>query len=106
MRQDATWSERLSPLKTRSDEPPHYQDYDRANDSADETSAFAGLIPPDGLAKVCCYKGANDPQQRCQNKTLGLVLVAGMKESRDHPATNPIMMVQRTLIASSAGVAR
>ena len=42
-------SERLGPLKTRCDEPPHRQDYYRANDSADEPSAFQKLM--DGAGK-------------------------------------------------------
>src|SRR5262249_48931664 len=59
-------------------------DYDRANNCAYETGAFASLVPPDSLAKVRCYKSSNNPQQGCQNKTPGLVLVARMEESRDH----------------------
>ena len=78
-RQGAAWSERLGPLKTRCDEPPYYQDYNRANDCADETSVFVSLIPTDRLAKVCCYKSSNNPEQGCQNKALRLVLVPWMK---------------------------
>src|SRR5262249_60059832 len=55
----------------------------------DETSALSGLIPPDRLAKVCRNKSSNNPQQGCQYKTLGLVLVARMKESRDHSGQKP-----------------
>src|SRR6516225_11494831 len=79
----------LRPLKTRCDEAPHYQDYDRANDCADETSILAWLIPPDRLAKVCCYNSSNNPQHGSQNKPRRLPLVARMKEPRDHPRHKP-----------------
>src|SRR6516162_10362267 len=82
-------AKRLRPLKTRCDEPPHYQEYDRANDCADETSILAGLIPPDRLAKVCCCNSSNNPQHGSENKPLRLVLVARMKEPRDHPCHKP-----------------
>jgi len=74
----------LCSLKTRCDEPPHGQDYDRANDCPNETSAFAGLIPADRLAKVRCCKSSNNPEQRCENEPLRLVLVSWIKESCDH----------------------
>src|SRR5215472_803991 len=74
----------LRALKTSCDHPPHYQHYDRAYDCADETSALASLVPADSLAEVGCYKSSNNPQQGCQNKPLGFVLIAGMKESGDH----------------------
>jgi hypothetical protein len=77
--------DRLRPLKPWCDNPPNYQDYDRADDCSDETRAFASVIPPDRLAKVCCYKSSNNPEQGRQNKPLRLELVARMKESRDQP---------------------
>ncbi len=83
------WNERLGPLKTRCDESPYYQDYDRANDCADETSVLARLIPPDRLAKICCYNSSNYPEHGRQDKPLRLILVAGMEESRDHPCHKP-----------------
>jgi hypothetical protein len=73
------------PLKPWCDNPPNYQDYDCADDCSDETRFFAGVIPPDRLAKVCCYKSSNNPEQGRQNKPLRLELVARMKESRDQP---------------------
>jgi hypothetical protein len=79
----------LCPLKTRCDHSPHYEDYDRANNCPNETSALASLIPPDRLAEVCCYKSSNNPEQGSQNKPLRLVLVARMKESRDHARHEP-----------------
>ena len=88
-RQDAAWSERLGPLKTRSDEPPYYQDYDRANDCADETSVFARLIPPDCLAKVCCYKSSNNPEHGRHDVPSGLKLISRINQFRDHPGHKP-----------------
>src|SRR5262249_39543706 len=79
----------LGPLNTRRDKPPHYQDYECTNDRSNEPSALTGLIPPDRLAEVCCYKSSNDPEQGRQNKPLWLVLVARMKEPRDHPCYKP-----------------
>src|SRR6516162_4940170 len=107
------WDKCLRPLKTRCNEPPYYQDYDRANDCADETSVLAGLIPPNRLAKVCCYKSSNNPQHGCQNKPRWLVLVARMKEPRDHPCHKPnydgpknthcdLLLVGRSLCACTA----
>src|SRR5215469_4815210 len=64
------------PLKTRCDEPPHDQDYYRANNCADESSAFAGLIPPDRLAKVRCYKSSNNSEHRRPDEPGGLMLVS------------------------------
>src|SRR5215470_3629973 len=93
--------DRLRALKTRCDKPPHRQDYYRANDCADETSVFARLIPPDCLAKVCCYKSSNNPEHGRHDVPSGLKLISRINQFRDHPATNPIMMVQRMLMASS-----
>src|SRR5215470_17925403 len=63
-------------LKTRCDEPPYDQDYYRANNCADESSAFAGLIPPDRLAKVRCYKSSNNSEHRRPDEPGGLMLVS------------------------------
>src|SRR6516162_3009918 len=80
---------RLRPPKTRCDKPPHRQDYYRANDCADETSVFAGLIPPDRLAKVCCYKSSNNPEHGRHDVPSGLKLVSRINQFRDHPGHKP-----------------
>src|SRR6516225_9649484 len=80
---------RLRALKTRRDKPPHYQDNDRANDCADETSVFARLIPPDCLAKVCCYKSSNNPEHGRHDVPSGLKLISRINQFRDHPGHKP-----------------
>src|SRR6516162_11125987 len=80
---------RLRALKTRCDKPPHRQDYYRANDCADETSVFARLIPPDCLAKVCCYKSSNNPKHGRPDVPSGLKLISWINQFRDHPGHKP-----------------
>jgi hypothetical protein len=79
----------LRPFKTWGDETPYYKDYDRANDCADEARTLASLIPPDCLAKVCCNERSHNPEHSGQDKALRLILVARMKESRDHACYKP-----------------
>src|SRR5206468_2380643 len=79
----------LRPLKARSDDPPHYQYYDCANDCSDETRTLASLIPPHCLAKVCCHKSSDNPEQGSHDKSRRLVLVSRMKELRDHSCHKP-----------------
>jgi hypothetical protein len=74
----------LRPLKPRSDHPPHYQDYDCANDCSNETRVLANSIPPDCLAKVCCSESSPDPEQGRHDKSRRLIFVSRMKEFRDH----------------------
>src|SRR6516165_11378051 len=81
--------DRLRALKTRRDKPPHYQDNDRANDCADETSVFARLIPPDCLAKICCYKSSNNPEHGRHDVPSGLKLISRINQFRDHPGHKP-----------------
>src|SRR6516164_5858194 len=81
--------DRLRALKTRCDKPPHRQDYNRANNCADEPSAFARLIPPDRLAEVCCYKSSNNPEHGRQDVPSGLILVSWINQFRDHPCHKP-----------------
>ena len=91
----------LGPLKTWRDEPPHSQDEYRANDRSDETSAFTSFVPPDCLAKVRCYKSSNNPEAVVKMNPVGSYLFPGYKNFAITPATNPIMMVQIILIATS-----
>jgi len=65
--------DRLRPLKPWCDTPPSYQDYDRADDCSDETRAFASVIPPDRLTKVCWYKSSDNPEQAVKINPLGSV---------------------------------
>jgi hypothetical protein len=74
----------LRPLKPRSDHPPHYQDYDCANDCSNETRVLANSIPPDCLAKVCCSESSPNSEQGSHDKSRRLILVSRMKELRYH----------------------
>ena len=67
----------LGSLDTRRDKRPHYQDYECTNDRSNEPSAFASLIPPDRLAKICCYKSSNNPSRVVKIKPLGSYLFPG-----------------------------
>src|SRR5215470_18994980 len=75
----------LRPLKTRCDESPHEQDYYRANDCADKTSALASLIPPDRLPKVRCYKSSNNPEHGRPDEPGGFILISRINQFRDYP---------------------
>src|SRR5215469_9163420 len=79
----------LRPLKTRCDESPHEQDYYRANDCADKTSALASLIPPDRLPKVRCYKSSDNPERGRPDESGGLILVSRINQFRDYPCHKP-----------------
>src|SRR6516225_10999179 len=79
----------LRPLKPRCDEPPHEQDYYRANDCADEPSALASLIPPDRLPKVRCYNSSNNPEHGRPDEPGGFILISRINQLRDYPCHKP-----------------
>jgi hypothetical protein len=79
----------LRPLKSRCDEPPHEKDYYRANDCADEPSAFASLIPPDRLPKVRCYKSSNNPEHGRPDEPGGFILISRINQFSDYPRHKP-----------------
>jgi hypothetical protein len=85
----ALQSKCLRPLKTRCDESPHEQDYYRANDCADKTSALASLIPPDRLPKVRCYKSSNNPEHGRPDEPGGFILISRINQFRDYPCHKP-----------------
>src|SRR5215468_1281788 len=85
----ALQSKCLRPLKTRCDESPHEQDYYRANDCADKTSALASLIPSDRLPKVRRYKSSNNPKHGRPDEPGGFILISRINQFRDYPCHKP-----------------
>ena len=76
----------------------NYQHNDRSNDCAYQSGALSGAIPTERLSKECRDKGAHDAQDGGQNKSRGS-LSPGIINFAMTPATKPIMIVQRMLIA-------
>ena len=74
----------LRPPKTRCDEPPHCQNYDRANDCPNETSVLASFIPPDRLAKVRCNESPTIPSTAVKIYPVGSYLFPAR-----HPFPDP-----------------
>src|SRR5215467_16289978 len=79
----------LRPLKTGCDESPDEQDYYRANDCADKTSALASLIPSDRLPKVRCYKSSNNPEHGRPDEPGRFILISRINQFRDYPRHKP-----------------